>query len=72
MERSRKDTFWGAVLGDDDVLRGQNRLGQLLVELRDKLTAAADESEFLRVEPPAVADFRLLDKHVSVIEPRIV
>jgi type I restriction enzyme S subunit len=39
VERSRKDRFWGAVLESDGVLRGQNRLGLLLMELRDELLA---------------------------------
>ena len=37
VERSRKDRFWGAVLEADGVLRGQNRLGRLLMELREEL-----------------------------------
>src|SRR5262245_35960788 len=39
VERSRKDRFWGAVLEADGVLRGQNHLGLLLMELRDELLA---------------------------------
>ena len=37
VERSRKDPFWGAVLEADGVLRGENRLGLLLMGLRDEL-----------------------------------
>lgn len=70
VERSSKDRFWGAVLERDGVLRGQNQLGRLLAELRDQLTATADEAAFLRVEPPAVADFRLLGEPVGVVEGR--
>jgi ribA/ribD-fused uncharacterized protein len=36
VERSRKDRFWGAVLEEDGVLRGENQLGRLLMELRDE------------------------------------
>src|SRR5215831_8450044 len=39
VERSRKDRFWGGVLEADGVLRGENRLGRLLMELREELLA---------------------------------
>jgi hypothetical protein len=39
VERSRRDRFWGAVRGPDGVLRGENQLGRLLVELRDEALA---------------------------------
>jgi type I restriction enzyme, S subunit len=71
VERSRKDRFWGAVLEKDGVLRGQNRLGLLLMELREELLAcraAGQESRLLRVEPPQVPDFRLLGQAIGVIE----
>jgi ribA/ribD-fused uncharacterized protein len=42
VERSRKDRFWGAVLEKDGVLRGENRLGRLLMGLRDELLARTD------------------------------
>jgi ribA/ribD-fused uncharacterized protein len=71
VERSRRDPFWGAVLEKDGVLRGQNRLGQLLVELREELLAcgaAGQESRLLRVEPPQVPDFLLLGQPIAVID----
>jgi hypothetical protein len=71
VERSRRDRFWGAVLEKDGVLRGQNRLGQLLVELREQLATcnlAGQEGRLLRVEPPQVPDFLLLGQAVEVIE----
>jgi len=71
VERSRKDRFWGAVLEADGVLRGQNRLGRLLMELREELLAckqAGQESRLLRVEPPQVTDFLLLGQPVQVID----
>jgi type I restriction enzyme S subunit len=71
VERSRSDRFWGAVLERDGVLRGQNRLGQLLMELREELLAcraAGQESRLLRVEPPPVLDFLLLGQVIGVIE----
>src|SRR5262245_47122211 len=71
VERSRKDRFWGAVLESDGVLRGENRLGRLLAELRDELLAckvAGQEGRLLRVEPPQVADFLLLGQAIGVVE----
>jgi ribA/ribD-fused uncharacterized protein len=71
VERSRSDRFWGAVLEKDEVLRGQNRLGLLLMELREELLAcraAGQESRLLRVEPPPVPDFLLLGQAIGVVE----
>ena len=71
VERSRKDRFWGAVLERDGVLRGENRLGRLLMELREELlacTRAGEESRLLRVEPPQIPDFLLLGKPLGMIE----
>ncbi|MCX7664822.1 MAG: NADAR family protein [Gemmataceae bacterium] len=71
VEQSRKDRFWGAVLEGDGVLRGENRLGWLLMELREELLAckqAGEESRLLRVEPPQIPDFMMLGKPVAVID----
>src|SRR5262245_55901493 len=71
VERSRKDRFWGAVLEADGVLRGQNRLGLLLMELRDELLAvkvAGQEGRLLRVEPPQVRGLLLLGQPIAVID----
>jgi predicted NAD-dependent protein-ADP-ribosyltransferase YbiA (DUF1768 family) len=71
VERSRKDQFWGAVLGEDGVLRGGNQLGRLLVELRDEaraLSAEGREAELLRVAPPAIENFLLLGQPIGVVE----
>src|SRR5262245_14835034 len=35
VEHSHRDRFWGAVLEKDGVLRGENHLGRLLMQLRD-------------------------------------
>src|SRR5262245_58597837 len=69
VERSRKDRYWGAVLEADGRLRGENRLGRLLLELREEL-AARGEAAVARVEPPAIPDFRLLGEPVGVVEGR--
>lgn len=74
VERSRKDRFWGAVLEGDGVLRGENQLGRLLMELREELLACkqpGEESRLLRVEPPSIPDFLLLGKPLGVIEAHV-
>jgi ribA/ribD-fused uncharacterized protein len=71
VERSQKDRIWGAVLEKDGVLRGQNRLGLLLMELREELLAckvAGQESRLLRVEPPQIPEFLLLGQAIAVID----
>jgi type I restriction enzyme S subunit len=71
VERSKKDRFWGAVLGEDGVLRGTNQLGRLLVELRESaraLRAEGREAELLRVEPPPIENFLLLGQPIGVVE----
>ena len=37
VERSSKDREWGAVLDPDELLRGKNYLGQILMMVRDNL-----------------------------------
>ena len=45
VEKSRKDPFWGAIEQDDGTLQGDNLLGYLLMELRNKI-------QNHRFEPP--------------------
>lgn len=71
VEKSRRDRFWGAVEEKDGVLRGENWLGRLLMELREELAArgaAGEEAVLLRVPPPALADFCLLGREIGVVE----
>ncbi len=69
VELSKKDAFWGAIEGDDGVLRGENHLGRLLMKLRAEVLAKP-EAELLRVEPPAIPDVLLLGKPVGLVEGR--
>lgn len=55
------------MLEEDGRLRGENRLGRLLVELRDNL-AAKGEADMVRVDPPEIPDFNLLGEPIGVIE----
>jgi ribA/ribD-fused uncharacterized protein len=73
VERSRKDRYWGAVAEDDAVLRGENWLGRLLMELRDEVaahTAPGLEPQFLHVPAPTVPDMRLLGVEIGTVEGR--
>lgn len=68
VEQSRKDDFWGAKVVDDagDTLVGQNVLGRLLMELREKLK---DDTEgVLKTVPPlGISDFMLLGKPIETV-----
>lgn len=68
VEQSRKDDYWGAKLVDDagDILVGQNVLGRLLMELREKLK---DDTEgVLKTVPPlGISDFMLLGKPIETV-----
>lgn len=71
VEQSRSDRFWGAVLERDGVLRGRNRLGGLLQEVR-LMAESRREEEWGRVEPPAVPGALLLGEEVGplLVRPR--
>ena len=68
VEQSRKDDFWGAKLADEagDTLVGQNVLGRLLMELREKLKE--DTEGVLKTVPPlGIPDFLLLSKPIETV-----
>lgn len=68
VEQSRKDDFWGAKLADEagDILVGQNVLGRLLMELREKLKGDA-EGVLKTVPSLGIPDFMLLGKSVETV-----
>lgn len=71
VEQSRKDDFWGAKLADEtgDILVGQNILGRLLMELREKLKV--DVVGALKSVPPlGIPDFMLLGKPIGSVTVR--
>jgi ribA/ribD-fused uncharacterized protein len=72
VEYSHKDTFWGAILTQEGVLKGQNVLGKLLMEIRDEYRLGTEESEKLLryVEPPVIDNFRLLGDLISPVGRR--
>lgn len=71
VEQSRKDDYWGAKVADDtgntgDTLVGQNVLGRLLMELREKLRD--DMEGVLKTVPPlGISDFMLLGKPIEIV-----
>ncbi|NRD83116.1 NADAR family protein [Burkholderia pseudomallei] len=67
VEQSRKDSYWGALLSaHEETLTGQNVLGRLLMELRERLKVDTDGD--LRCVPPLrVPDFMLLGKPIEVV-----
>lgn len=68
VEQSRKDDFWGAKLTDESNGRlvGENVLGRLLMELREKLKKDTDGA--LKVVPPlGIPDFVLLGKPIETV-----
>jgi len=71
VEQSRKDDYWGAKLADGvgETLIGQNILGRLLMELREKLKE--DSEGTLRTVPaPGIPDFLLLGKPIGTVIAR--
>lgn len=68
VEQSRKDDYWGAKLADEsgETLVGQNVLGRLLMELREKFKE--DSAGNLRsVLPLGIPDFRLLGRPIEIV-----
>ena len=71
VELSNKDDYWGAKLENrsSGVLIGQNILGRLLMELREKLKEDSDET--LKTVPPlGIPDFLLLGESIDIVTER--
>ena len=71
VEQSRKDNYWGAKVVDKtgDTLVGQNVLGRLLMELREKLRE--DSKDVLMTVPPlSIPDFKLLGKPIEPVSEK--
>ncbi|EPJ8785757.1 NADAR family protein [Pseudomonas aeruginosa] len=69
VEQSRKDDYWGAKLADEsgETLVGQNVLGRLLMELREKLKGDS-EGRLKTVPPLDIPDFLLLGKPIETVK----
>jgi ribA/ribD-fused uncharacterized protein len=70
VEQSRKDDYWGAKLSvDGETLVGQNVLGRLLMELRERIQL--QEAESLKVvEPLPIENFTLLGRPIETVTAR--
>ena len=67
VEQSRNDDYWGAKVVDGDItLIGQNVLGRLLMELRERLRQDT-QSQLLTVEPLSIPDFLLLGNPIEAV-----
>ncbi|WP_420591395.1 NADAR family protein [Bacterioplanoides sp.] len=66
VEFSNKDSFWGAVptKNEEHTLRGENVLGRLLMELREKLRVD-NENSLMEVPPLQIKDFLLFGRPVE-------
>ncbi|RQU42423.1 DUF1768 domain-containing protein [Burkholderia cenocepacia] len=66
VEDSAKDPYWGAIDNGEGLLRGQNVLGRLLMELRGRLR---EEREALMYVPTLpLKDFRLLGREIEDLD----
>lgn len=67
VEQSRRDDYWGAkVAEDDETLTGQNVLGRLLMELRERLKQDSS-GQLLTVEPLNIPNFFLLGRPIETV-----
>lgn len=70
VEQSRKDDYWGAKLSvDGETLVGQNVLGRLLMELRERLRHEGADSLKV-VEPLPIEEFSLLGRPIETVRER--
>ena len=65
VEDSRKDSYWGAMPHNNATLNGQNVLGRLLMELREKLRN--DPQKLRNIGPLQISNFSLLGDPIPMI-----
>ncbi|MBI3258586.1 MAG: NADAR family protein [Ignavibacteriae bacterium] len=72
VEDSRRDNFWGALRdkNNNSILLGENVLGRLLMELRQKYNQERYSPELLCVKPLNITDFKLLGEPIQMIDER--
>lgn len=69
VEQSRKDSFWGAKVIENDTLVGMNVLGRLLMELREEVIR--EEENLLFLEPVNISDFLLDGQEITAISAEL-
>lgn len=72
VEDSHKDTFWGAVRDkkDENILRGVNALGRLLMELRQQYIENPFSMKLVYVEPLKIPNFKLFGEQIGIVDER--
>jgi hypothetical protein len=72
VEDSSKDDFWGAIIDkqDENILKGTNALGRLLMELRQIYNEKRYSYEMFVVEPLNIPNFTLFGKKIDTIDER--
>ncbi|AEE48318.1 NADAR family protein [Haliscomenobacter hydrossis] len=72
VEDSHKDTFWGAVREkkDENMLRGVNALGRLLMELRQQFIENPFSMKLVYVEPLKIPNFKLFGEYIGIVDER--
>lgn len=66
VEQSNKDDYWGAKVINQDTLIGENVLGRLLMELRERLRLDVDSSMKV-VEPLPIENFLFLGQPIEAV-----
>lgn len=72
VEDSSKDDFWGAIRDkqDENILKGTNALGRLLMELRQFYNEKRYSYEMFVVEPLNIPNFILIGQRIDTIDER--
>ncbi|TKC12800.1 NADAR family protein [Pedobacter polaris] len=71
VENSSKDNFWGAIPdSNNEHYTGQNALGRLLMDLRQKFQGS-QWLDLLYVEPPEISNFLLYNDEIKIIDERL-
>lgn len=72
VEDSHKDNFWGAVRDkkDDNIMRGVNALGRLLMELRQQYIGNPFFWKLVYIEPLKIPNFKLFGEHIGIVDER--
>lgn len=72
VEDSSKDDFWGAIRDkqDENILKGTNALGRLLMELRQFYNEKRYSYEMFVVEPLNIPNFKFFGQSIDTIDIR--
>lgn len=68
VEQSSRDDYWGARVAGQETLIGENVLGRLLMELRERLRSDVDGA-LMVVEPLPIENFAFLGQPIEAVTP---